>query len=57
MANERFGLIKVGGKEATVVGDDLRVGDVAPEFTAQAQDWSLKRGLAGTRGGRHCNAH
>jgi thiol peroxidase len=50
MANERFGLIKVGGKEATVVGDDLRVGDVAPEFTAQAQDWSLKRGLADTAG-------
>jgi thiol peroxidase len=50
MANERFGLIKVGGKEATVVGDDLGVGDVAPEFTAQAQDWSLKRGLADTAG-------
>jgi thiol peroxidase len=33
MATERFGLIKVGGKEATVIGDDLIVGGKAPEFT------------------------
>lgn len=50
MARERFGLIQVGGKDATVVGDDLAVGDVAPDFTVQANDWSLVRGLADTRG-------
>jgi thioredoxin-dependent peroxiredoxin len=50
MATERFGLIKVGGKDATVVGNDLKVGDKAPEFTVQAQDWSIKRGLADTAG-------
>ena len=50
MATERFGLIQVGGKDATVVGDDLTVGMKAPDFTAQAQDWSVVRGLADTAG-------
>jgi len=50
MATERFGLIKVGGKDATVVGDDLRVGATAPDFMVQAADWSSKRGLADTAG-------
>ena len=50
MATERFGLIKVGGKDATVVGDDLCVGATAPDFTVQAPDWSSKRGLGDTAG-------
>ncbi len=50
MATERFGLIQVGGKDATVIGDDLTVGSVAPDFTAQAQDWLPVRGLADTKG-------
>ena len=50
MATERFGLIKVGGKDATVIGDDLKVGGKAPEFTVHSLDWSLKRGLADTEG-------
>ena len=50
MTTERFGLIQVGGKDATVLGDDLKVGDQAPDFTAQANDWSLVRGLADTAG-------
>ena len=50
MATERFGLIKVGGKEATVIGDDLIVGGKAPEFTVHSLDWMLKRGLADTEG-------
>lgn len=50
MANERFGLIKVGGKDATIIGTDVKVGDVAPDFTVHALDWSLKRGLADTAG-------
>jgi thiol peroxidase len=48
MATERFGLIKVGGKEATVIGDDVKVGATAPEFTAHTNDWALFRGLADT---------
>jgi len=50
MATERFGLIKVGGKDATVIGDDLKVGGMAPEFTVQDIDWTSKRGLADTAG-------
>jgi thioredoxin-dependent peroxiredoxin len=50
MATERFGLIKVGGKDATVVGDDIKVGVAAPDFTVQANDWSLMKGLGDTAG-------
>ncbi len=50
MATERFGLIKVGGKDATVIGDDVKVGATAPDFSVHALDWSVKRGLADTEG-------
>ena len=47
---ERTGLIKLGGKDATVIGADVKVGAAAPEFTAQKTDWSLMQGLADTKG-------
>ena len=50
MTTERFGIIKIGGKDATVIGDDVKVGQTAPDFTAHALDWSLVRGLADTKG-------
>lgn len=50
MPTERFGLITVGGKDATVIGDDITVGQAAPDFTAHAPDWSVVRGLADTQG-------
>lgn len=50
MAKARFGLIKVGGKDATVIGDDVKVGMTAPEFTVQTNDWAAMRGLADTAG-------
>ena len=50
MATERFGIIKVGGKDATVIGDDVKIGQSAPDFTAHATDWSIVRGLADTEG-------
>lgn len=50
MASERFGLIQVGGKDATVIGDDIKVGQAAPDFRVHALDWSLVRGLADTNG-------
>ena len=50
MATERFGLIKVGGKDATVIGDDLKVGSKAPDFNVHDKDWTVKRGLADTAG-------
>ena len=50
MATERFGIIKVGGKDATVIGEDVKVGQSAPDFTVHATDWSVVRGLADTEG-------
>ena len=47
---ERTGLIKFGGKDATIVGEDLSVGDFAPEFQAQTADWSVVEMLAATSG-------
>ena len=45
MPTERSGLIKFAGKEATVVGDDIQVGQKAPDFTVVKQDWSVVKGL------------
>jgi thiol peroxidase len=50
MSTERFGLMKVGGMDVTIVGDDLKAGDAAPDFLVQANDWSLMRGLGDTAG-------
>jgi len=50
MTIERFGLIKFAGSDVTVLGPDITVGQVAPEFIAQAQDWSLFNGLKNTEG-------
>jgi thiol peroxidase len=50
MAVERTGLIKVGGKDATVIGNDVKVGDPAPDFTVQTNEWESTRGLADTAG-------
>ena len=49
MTTERFGLIKFSGKEQTVVGDDIRVGQKAPDFFIQKTDWSVSKGLKETR--------
>ena len=50
MSTERFGLMKIGGKDVTIIGDDLKPGDTAPDFLAQGNDWSLMRGLGDTTG-------
>ena len=50
MTTERFGLIQTGGKDATVIGDDIQVGQKAPEFTVQALDWSVVQGISDTQG-------
>ena len=49
MTTERFGVIKFGGREQTVVGDEIQVGQKAPEFTIQKNDWSISKGLKETR--------
>jgi thiol peroxidase len=48
MMIERFDLVKFKGQAVTVLGPDLKPGDIAPEFSAQTLDWSLFNGLADT---------
>jgi thiol peroxidase len=50
MPMERKGLLKLAGHEVTIIGPDLGVGDKAPEFAVQAQDWSQVKGLRSTEG-------
>ena len=50
MSMERQGLFKFKGQEVTVVGADILVGDLAPEFVAQAADWSIVSALESTQG-------
>ena len=50
MPIERKGLLRFAGQEVTVIGPDLAAGDKAPEFTVQAQDWSMVKGLKSTTG-------
>lgn len=47
---ERQGLLKIAGQEMTIIGNDVQVGNTAPEFFAQAQDWSVSPVLASTKG-------
>ncbi len=48
--NERIGIIKFRGQDVTLVGEDLQVGQSAPEFTVQDLDWAPFKGLANTQG-------
>ena len=50
MPTIRTDFFKLGDKFATVVGDDVRAGDHAPEFTVTAQDWSPVNPIAASRG-------
>jgi thiol peroxidase len=50
MTTERFGIIKFRGQAVTVLGQDLKPGDVAPEFSVQTLDWLSYNGLANTPG-------
>ena len=50
MTTKRKGLIQLGGKDATVVGDDVKVGHKAPEFTVFKTDWTPIKALKETKG-------
>jgi thioredoxin-dependent peroxiredoxin len=50
MTLERFGIIKFRGQPVTVLGEDLKAGMTAPEFTVQNLDWAPFHGLADTQG-------
>lgn len=47
---ERQGLLKIAGSDVTIVGQDIEVGQQAPDFRAQAQDWAFVDVLNTTRG-------
>jgi thioredoxin-dependent peroxiredoxin len=47
---ERKGLVQFSGKDAIVIGDDLKIGQQAPSFKAHLQDWTYLDLLKLTRG-------
>ncbi len=47
---ERAGLIKWKERDVTVVGEDIKVGQAAPEFTAHTLDWDWIPALENTKG-------
>jgi len=47
---ERKGVFKFAGKDVTVIGADLSVGEIAPNFTVQKQDWSSVSAFDETQG-------
>jgi thioredoxin-dependent peroxiredoxin len=50
MTLERFGIVKFRGQDVTVLGEDLKPGETAPEFTVQTLKWAPFHGLADTQG-------
>lgn len=50
MLSERVGIMKFKGQDITIVGEDLKAGQPAPEFTVQTLDWTSFHGLADTQG-------
>lgn len=50
MTTVRNDFFKLGDKFATVLGDDVKVGQQAPEFTVVAQDWSRINPVAESKG-------
>jgi thiol peroxidase len=50
MTLERRGIIEFDGIDQTIVGPDLEIGQMAPEFKAIAQDWTERNPLEETTG-------
>ena len=50
MPTVRNDFFKLGEKFVTVIGDDVKVGDMAPEFTSAAQDWKPINPVAESKG-------
>jgi thiol peroxidase len=50
MTIERTGIFNFHGDAVTVIGQDLDVGQMAPEFSVDTQDWSSINALESTRG-------
>lgn len=47
---ERKGLIRFDNKDATIIGEDIKIGQQAPSFKAHLQDWTYLDILKMTRG-------
>ena len=50
MPVERKDILKLGENFATVIGEDVQVGQQAPEFTSSAQDWSSVNPITESKG-------
>ena len=50
MVNTRSGIFEFRGQDSPVIGEDLRVGQPAPEFTAHTTEWARVGGLESTLG-------
>jgi thiol peroxidase len=50
MTIERFGLLKFAGNDVTLLGLDIVVGQKAPEFKVQTQEWLPFSGLQDSKG-------
>ncbi len=50
MGIERKGIFEFKGHEVTVVGEDIKAGQLAPGFTATTQEWLPFKGLEDTSG-------
>jgi len=50
MTTVRNDFFKLGDKFVTILGDDLKVGDVAPEFTSVIPGWAAVNPLQESRG-------
>jgi thiol peroxidase len=47
---ERGGVFVFKGKDVTIIGEDIKVGDRAADFSALTRDWSWMPALASTNG-------
>ncbi|MCS6908753.1 MAG: thiol peroxidase [Anaerolineales bacterium] len=50
MVTERKGLLKFQEQDVTIIGEDLKVGEKAPDFSVHTVDWKPFRGLGDTQG-------
>lgn len=50
MATERSDVFKLGSQFVTMVGDEVQVGQNAPDFLVHANDWTKVYGLESTHG-------
>lgn len=50
MSVERKGLMEFRGQKVTIIGEDVKVGEQAPEFSALTMDWSSMNALESTQG-------